>query len=71
MTAIMRRPLCTINFNKSQFRIYLEGIVLDIYYGLQMPVTTGGYELPSSYIQYSYLNHWVTRPNRLQGHQTV
>ena len=35
--------------------LYVDGGVLEIYYGSQIPVTKGGFELRTSNIQSSYL----------------
>lgn len=34
--------------------IFFDGVVLEVYYGSQIPVNIGGFDLRTSYLQYSY-----------------
>lgn len=40
---------------------YFNDVLLEIYYRSQIAMTTGGFELWTSYKQYSYLIHYAIR----------
>ena len=52
---------------KSNHQNFCGCAVLEIYLGLQIPLTTGGIELRASYIQWSYLSHYVIRSIQLSS----